>query len=175
MPLENMRAAIYAIVVGALLLGLVFSTTPFFTYQDTRLASVTITADPAGPLSLVPNDHYLGYGSGPSASAYVYLNASGDLTINLNKVQTNAMMTISPAFFVDDNLNQTVTVTMTVTEVSGPTSIQLLVNGTAIPHTFTFTLSPSEGEVPVYLTLETYGTMPGQSAVFHISFTETYG
>ncbi|WP_229768270.1 hypothetical protein, partial [Sulfodiicoccus acidiphilus] len=162
-------------VVGALLLGLVFSTTPFFTYQDTRLASVTITADPAGPLSLVPNNDNLGYSA--QNDAYVTLNNSGDLAINLNDVQTNAMLKLDPAFYVDDNLNQTVTVTITV---SGPynangmpvsSTAKLLVNGST---TLTFTLSPSEHEVPVYLTLTTYGTSPGTFLDFHITFTETY-
>jgi len=78
---------------------------------------------------------------------------------------------------VDDNLNQTVKVTITVV---GPLTTQggsssesavLLVNGST---TLTFTLSPSEGEVPVYLTLLTYGTGPGETVEFQLHFTEVY-
>jgi len=165
-----MRTAIYAILVGAILLGLVFSTTPFLTYHDTRIVSVSITNDASGPLSLIPVQNMVGYGSGSSGNAYAYYNNSGDLTINFYRVQTNANLTLSPAFYVDDNLNQTINVKIIVTPV-GMTNAKLLVNGST---TLTFTLSPSAGEVPVYLTLLTYGTQPGQTAKFDISFTAVY-
>jgi hypothetical protein len=168
-----MRTAIYAILVGAILLGLVFSTMPFLTYQDTRIVSVSITNDASGPLSLIPVHNMVGYGKGSPSNAYAYYNSSGDLTINFHDVQTNAILSLTPAFYVDDNLNQTINVTMTVTPV-GMTNAKLLVNGTAAPHTFSFLLRPSEGEVPVYLTLETFGTLPGQTATFDISFTAVY-
>jgi hypothetical protein len=171
-----MRTAIYAILVGAILLGLVFSTMPFLTYQDTRIVSVSITNDASGPLSLIPNNDNLGYSSQEN-DPYIFYNHSGDLQIQLNSVQTNSKLTLSPAFFVDDNLNQTVKVTITVV---GPLTTQgtrspepavLLVNGST---TLTFTLSPSEGEVPVYLTLLTYGTTPGETVEFQLHFTEVY-
>jgi len=168
-----MRTAIYAILVGAILLGLVFSTMPFLTYQDTRIVSVSITNDASGPLSLIPVQNTVGYGS-VSPNAYVYYNSSGDLTINFHEVQTNAILNLTPAFYVDDNLNQTLNVTMRVTQVGGTTNAMLLVNGTPAPLTFSFLLSPSEGEVPVYLTLETFGTQPNQTATFDISFTAVY-
>jgi hypothetical protein len=171
-----MRTAIYAILVGAILLGLVFSTMPFLTYQDTRIVSVSITNDASGPLSLIPNNDNLGYSS-EQKDPYIFYNNSGDLKIELNSVQTNSNLTLSPAFYVDDNLNQTVKVTITVV---GPLTTQggsssesavLLVNGST---TLTFTLSPSEGEVPVYLTLLTYGTGPGETVEFQLHFTEVY-
>ena len=170
-----MRTAIYAILVGAILLGLVFSTMPFLTYQDTRIVSVSITNDASGPLSLIPVQNMVGYGIGSSSNAYAYYNSSGDLTINFHDVQTNAILNLTPAFYVDDNLNQTINVTMTVTPV-GMTNAnaKLLVNGIAAPHTFSFLLKPSEGEVPVYLTLETFGTQPNQTATFDITFTAVY-
>jgi hypothetical protein len=65
-----MRTAIYAILVGAILLGLVFSTMPFLTYQDTRIVSVSITNDASGPLSLIPVQNTVGYGIGSSSNAY---------------------------------------------------------------------------------------------------------
>jgi hypothetical protein len=171
-----MRTAIYAILVGAILLGLVFSTMPFLTYQDTRIVSVSITNDASGPLSLIPNNDNLGYSSQQN-DPYIFYNHNGDLQIQLNSVQTNSNLTLSPAFFVDDNLNQTVKVTITVV---GPLTTQggssrepavLLVNGST---TLAFTLSPSEGEVPVYLTLLTYGTTPGETVEFQLHFTEVY-
>jgi|GEM_PF-1197093 len=172
-----MRTAIYAILVGAILLGLVFSTMPFLTYQDTRIVSVSITNDASGPLSLIPNNDNLGYSSEEN-DPYIFYNHSGDLQIQLNSVQTNSKLTLSPAFFVDDNLNQTVKVTITVvgplTTQGTPSSSEpavLLVNGST---TYTFTLRPSEGEVPVYLTLLTYGTTPGETVEFQLHFTEVY-
>ncbi|BBD72207.1 hypothetical protein HS1genome_0596 [Sulfodiicoccus acidiphilus] len=80
------------------------------------------------------------------------------------------MLELTPAFYVDDNLNQSVTVTVNVVQVTS-TPAKLLLNGTT---SMTFTLSPSEGEVPIYLTLLTYGTTPGQTPQFRITFTEVY-
>jgi hypothetical protein len=168
-----MRTAIYAILVGAILLGLVFSTMPFLTYQDTRIVSVSITNDASGPLSLIPVQNTVGYGSGSSSNAYVYYNTSGDLTINFHDVQTNAILNLTPAFYVDDNLNQTLNVTVQLSEVSSDGFVNLLINGSSF-HTFSFLLSPSEGEVPVYLTLETFGTHPNSGAIIFITFTATY-
>jgi len=152
---------------------LVFSTMPFLTYQDTRIVSVSITNDASGPLSLIPVQNMVGYGSGSSSYAYAYYNSSGDLTINFHEVQTNAILNLTPAFYVDDNLNQTINVTVQLSEVSSDGFVNLLINGSSF-HTFSFLLSPSEGEVPVYLTLETFGTQPGQTATFDISFTAVY-
>ncbi|WP_248547517.1 hypothetical protein [Metallosphaera sedula] len=105
-------APIVGIVLGVALLGLVFSTSAVFTYQATRSFTVNVVKDTNADIALIPNDQMLGYTS--SKQPFVNLSSSnGELQIDFHNVSLDSEVTFTDVFEIVNNLNQTVSISVT--------------------------------------------------------------
>ncbi|BFH74816.1 hypothetical protein SJAV_27600 [Sulfurisphaera javensis] len=153
---KSTKALLFGVTVGILLISMVASLT--FYYTATRDIAFTIVADNMANVALVANDSALGsYANVP----FVSYNGSGDLEINGLNVALNANETLKDVFYITNNLNQSITVTVTVKE---PTAGEVYVQEStgAFSTSATFTLAPGASQA-ITIEILTYGVSAGVS------------
>ncbi|WP_236752738.1 hypothetical protein [Acidianus sp. HS-5] len=181
------KALTLGVVAGIFLLSLVVSMD--FVYFAPRTAVAYVVNDCAANIALIPNDHSLQSQTGP----FAYINSQGDLQINFGKVAPNSLEILSDVFFIKNNLNKPVTITLTV---DAPKCASIYVYNTSVddppappppppattptppppppaPTTITFQLGPG-AEVPITLTIVTANVPPGTTLSFMMYVTATY-
>lgn len=150
------KALIAAIVSGIILLGIgIAFSQAYFSYSDTRIVSINVVADPYADIALIPNNDNLGYSTSNTPFVTVTNNV---LTITFGNVAPNTTVTLGNIFYVKNNLNTTVTVTIT-------TSSSYLM---ASP--YHFTLAPGQEEGISLTLMVPYGASLG-AASFQITVT----
>jgi hypothetical protein len=182
------KALTLGVVAGIFLLSLVVSMD--FVYFAPRTAVAYVVNDCAANIALIPNDHHL-----KSPCCYfAFINAQGDLEINFGKVAPNSLEILSDVFYIKNNLNQPVMVTITV---DAPKCASIYVYNTSTtdpaappppppppstppppppppaPTTISFMLGPGQ-EVPITLALVTANVPPGTTLSFMMYITATY-
>ncbi|BAB66628.1 hypothetical protein [Sulfurisphaera tokodaii] len=148
------KALIIGTVLGILLISFVASMTFYYTTQP-RDVDATVVGDASANIALIANDTAIGYSS--TGSPFVTYNSQGDLVINFGNVATNANETLKYLFDVKNNLNVTVSVTVTIPSptISG-NSLYIFTPSGGVS-TYSFTLAPG-AEMPISLELLTGGT-----------------
>lgn len=153
------KALLVGVVAGLVLLSLVVSMD--FVYVAPRTAVAYIVNDAGANIALIPNNNHLESQKG----YFAFLNAEGDLEINFGNVAPSTTESLSDVFYIQNNLNEPVSVSITVQNPSGAT---LTVSSTS------FTLQPGQ-KVPITLTLSVGSVSPGTQLTFTITITATYG
>lgn len=175
---RGLKTLIFGTALGLMLIGLVASLT--VSYTATRDVSATVTADPSANIALISNNT-VGWGYPTSVAPFVSYNGSQDLQINFGNVATHATEQLLYAFDVENNLNTTATITITITPVSAPSGTNLYILTTdppmppgnppmpppvppghqpmpPAPLTYTFPLGPG-AKMPISLELVTGGSV----------------
>ncbi|QIW24441.1 hypothetical protein EWF20_09940 [Sulfolobus sp. S-194] len=159
------KALIVGIIAGILLISFVASLT--FVYTATRDVNATVVGDASANIALIANDSAIGYSS--TGNPFVSYNRAGDLQINFGNVATNAQEILKYVFDVENNLNQTVQVTITITTSSAPSGTQVYILTPQGPSTtYTFTLGAG-AEQAISLELMTGNTQG--NAYFQMTVT----
>jgi hypothetical protein len=166
------KALTLGVVAGIFLLSLVVSMD--FVYFAPRTAVAYVVNDCAANIALIPNDHHLESPCG----YFAFINAKGDLQINFGKVAPNSIEILSDVFYVKNNLNQPVKVTIAV---DAPQCASIYAFNTSNvnpqdlpdPSSLTFVLGPGQ-EVPITLALVTANVPPGTTLTFTMFITATY-
>ncbi|MCG3110155.1 hypothetical protein L3N51_02452 [Metallosphaera sp. J1] len=99
---------IIGLLLGVLMLSLVFSQT--FTYSVSRTFTVEVVKDPNADIAIIPGIYL------STEKGYVVdgLNGSGDFEFNFTAAPAT-ITNFTPAFYLQNNLNQTVSVEISLT------------------------------------------------------------
>lgn len=165
------KALTLGVIAGIFLLSLVVSMD--FVYFAPRTAVAYVVNDCAANIALIPNDHHLKSPCG----YFAFINAQGDLQINFGKVAPNSVEILSDVFYVKNNLNEPVRVTI-MPDAPKCASIYVFntsnVNPKAMPDPpLSLVLGPGK-EIPITLVLVIHKVPPGTSLTFTIYVTATY-
>jgi len=171
----EVKALALGIMAGIILLSIVVSMD--FVYQAPRTAVAYVVNDNAANIALIPNDHNLQSPRG----YFAFINKQGDLQINFGNVAPNSVEILSDVFYVKNNLNQPVTVTITIDAENSMYYLKAYVKDppssspSPMPpsYTITFTLGPGQ-ESPISLELYVGNVAPGTQIQFTITVTATY-
>ncbi|MEM3951112.1 FixG Ig-like domain-containing protein, partial [Saccharolobus sp.] len=114
-------------------------------------------------IALVPNNNNLQSQQG----YFAQIQNNGELVINFGNVAPSSVETLTDVFYIVNNLNEPVSVTITV---EGNT------NNYGISVTpYSFTLQPGQAnEVPISITLNVGGASPNTQLSFTITITANY-
>ena len=169
----SLKHILLGVAVGLVLLSLVVSMD--FVYYAPRVAVATVVYDNMANIALIPNDNHL---QGP-AGYFAYIGKDGDLHINFGYVAPNTVEVLSDVFYIKNNLNQPVTITVdpkphadfTVYVSYSPNVNPSDLKGLSTDPTIT--LGPGQ-EVAVTLILFVGQVPPGTQIVFPIYVLATY-
>jgi hypothetical protein len=184
----EVKALALGIMAGIILLSIVVSMD--FVYQAPRTAVAYVVNDNAANIALIPNDNHL-----KSPQGYFASINNGDLQINFGNVAPNSWEILSDVFYVENNLNQPVTVTITIYPENSMYNLTAYVNDPPSPpppamppspmasppppamppspYTIQFTLGPGQ-EYPISLELYVGNVAPGTQIQFTMTVTATY-
>ncbi len=159
---------IVGLLLGVLMLSLVFSQT--FTYSVSRTFTVEVVKDPNADIAIIPAI-YLGTDKGYVVDG---LNGSGDFEFNFTAAPAT-ITNFTPAFYLANNLNQTVSVEISLTvqpdvivsvqanDVNG--EYYIYVNPTVTGNTASFNIDiPAGGESAISVSIHVLPGVPLSSS-----------
>ncbi|BCU69726.1 hypothetical protein [Stygiolobus caldivivus] len=178
----EIKALGLGIMAGIILLSLIVSMD--FVYVAPRTAVAYVTTDNLANIALIPNDNHLQSPQG----YFAFINKQGNLQINFGNVAPNSAEELSDVFYIRNNLNQPVQITITITP--GDPSTYYMVAYTNVssdpppmppppppppspPPSPSITLPPG-GTIAVSLVLVTGPVPPGTTLAFTITVTAAY-
>ncbi|BFI76993.1 hypothetical protein [Sulfurisphaera ohwakuensis] len=177
------KALIIGIVAGLVLLSLVVSMN--FVYVAPRTAVAYVVNDNMANIALIPNNNHLQSQNG----YFAFINKQGDLEINFGNIAPYSAEQLSDVFYVQNNLNQPVNVTISV-DPANDTTLGVYLSDPPMPSppppppappapmppvttSITFTLQPGQS-VPISLILIVGQVAPGTHITFTITVTAEY-
>ncbi|QXJ31006.1 DUF1102 domain-containing protein [Saccharolobus shibatae] len=165
------KALMVGIIAGILLISFVASLT--FNYTATRNVSAMIVNDDSANIALVPNDNNLKYTTAGASPQPFVEEVSGNLEVQFGNVAPNSNEILDNAFYVVNNLNTPVTVTITASSTSNGATLYLhspdQTQKSYWSSTITFTLAAGAEEAISLELITSSSSTPGSGASFTIT------